>query len=91
MTKINLLYVSAPGCHPKGVWHRGAVLRESGAGMPKHIGDYLMFMDPCIIVQFLQNYSTKCKSLSKFIIPYLYKAQRVSSDTPPVIRSLKLH
>jgi hypothetical protein len=26
-----------------------------------------------------------------FIIPYLYEAQHVSSDTPPTIRSLKLH
>jgi hypothetical protein len=26
-----------------------------------------------------------------FIIPYLYEAQRVSGDTPPIIRSLKLH
>jgi hypothetical protein len=26
-----------------------------------------------------------------FIIPYLYKIQHVSSDTPPIIRSLKLH
>jgi len=26
-----------------------------------------------------------------FIIPYLYEAQHVSGDTPPVIRSLKLH
>jgi hypothetical protein len=26
-----------------------------------------------------------------FIIPYLYEAQQVSSDTPPIIRSLKLH
>jgi len=26
-----------------------------------------------------------------FIIPYLYKAQYVSGDTPPIIRSLKLH
>jgi len=26
-----------------------------------------------------------------FIIPYLYGAQHVSSDTPPIIRSLKLH
>jgi len=26
-----------------------------------------------------------------FIIPYLYKAQHVSGDTPPFIRSLKLH
>jgi len=26
-----------------------------------------------------------------FIIPYLYEAHRVSGDTPPIIRSLKLH
>jgi hypothetical protein len=26
-----------------------------------------------------------------FIIPYLYEAQHVSCDTPPIIRSLKLH
>ena len=26
-----------------------------------------------------------------FIIPYLYEAQRVSGDTPPITRSLKLH
>jgi hypothetical protein len=26
-----------------------------------------------------------------FIIPYLYEAQRVSDDTPPIIRTLKLH
>jgi hypothetical protein len=26
-----------------------------------------------------------------FIIPYLYKSQHVSGDTPPNIRSLKLH
>jgi len=26
-----------------------------------------------------------------FIIPYLYKAQHVSGETPPIIRSLKLH
>ena len=26
-----------------------------------------------------------------FIIHYLYEAQHVSADTPPMIRSLKLH
>ena len=26
-----------------------------------------------------------------FIIPYLYEARHVSGDTPPIIRSLKLH
>jgi hypothetical protein len=26
-----------------------------------------------------------------FIIPYLYEAQHVSGDTPPIIRSVKLH
>ena len=52
---------------------------------------YLMFVDPCIIVQFLQENPTKCNSVAKFIIPYLYEAQHVSGDTPLIIRSLKLH
>jgi hypothetical protein len=26
-----------------------------------------------------------------FIIPYVYEAQHVSGDTPPIIRCLKLH
>jgi len=26
-----------------------------------------------------------------FIIPYLYEAQHVSGDTPPIIKTLKLH
>jgi len=33
---------------------------------------------------------TRYNSLSNFIIPYLYEAQHVSCDTPPIIRSLKL-
>ena len=33
---------------------------------------------------------TRCHSVSKFI-SYLYEAQHVSGDTPPIIRSLKLH
>jgi len=27
----------------------------------------------------------------KFFISYLYEAQHVSGDTPPIIRSIKLH
>jgi len=37
---------------------------------------------------------TRCNSVSKyqnFIVSYLYEAQHVSGDTPPIIRSLKLH
>jgi hypothetical protein len=51
----------------------------------------LMSVDPCITVQFTQKNPTRCNSVLKFIIPYLYEAQRVSGDTPPIIRSLKLH
>ena len=40
---------------------------------------------------FIQENPTRCNSVSKFIIPYLYEAQHVSGDTPPIIRSLKLH
>jgi hypothetical protein len=31
------------------------------------------------------------KYVKIFIIPYLYEAQHVSGDTPPINRSLKLH
>jgi hypothetical protein len=41
--------------------------------------------------QFTQKNPTRCNSVSKFIIPYLYETQHVSGDTPPIIRSLKLH
>jgi hypothetical protein len=34
---------------------------------------------------------TRYNNVSKFIIPYLYEAQHVSGDTPPIIRSPKLH
>jgi hypothetical protein len=40
---------------------------------------------------FTQKNPTRCNSVSKFIIPYLYKAQHVSGETPHIIRSLKLH
>ena len=42
-------------------------------------------------VRFVQKQPTRCNSVSKFIISYLYEAQHVSGDTPPIIRSLKLH
>jgi hypothetical protein len=42
-------------------------------------------------LQFIMKDSTRCNNLSNFIIPYLYEAQRVSGDTPPIIRSLNLH
>jgi hypothetical protein len=29
--------------------------------------------------------------IKNFTIPYLYEAQHVSGDMPPIIRSLKLH
>jgi hypothetical protein len=40
---------------------------------------------------FIQKNPTRCNSVSKFIIAYLYEAQHVSGDTPPIIRSLNLH
>ena len=36
----------------------------------------------------IQQYATMYQN---FIIPYFYEAQHVSDDTPPIIRSLKLH
>jgi hypothetical protein len=46
-----------------------------------HIAADLMFVDPCIIVQFIQKDPTGCNNVSKFIIPYLHEAQHVSGDT----------
>jgi hypothetical protein len=51
----------------------------------------LMFVDPCIIVQFIKKIQQDATMYKNFITPYLYEAQLVSGDTPPVIRSLKLH
>jgi len=51
----------------------------------------LMFVDPCIIVQFLQKNPTRYNNVLKFIIAYLHETEDVSGDTPPIIRSLKLH
>jgi len=38
-----------------------------------------------------EKFNKMQKCIIIFIIPYLYKAQHVSGDTPPIIRSLKLH
>jgi hypothetical protein len=50
-------------------------------------------MDPCIMAQFTKKNPKRCNNVSELynFIPYLYKAQHVSGDTPPIIRSLKLH
>ena len=39
----------------------------------------------------MKKNSSKMQQYQNFIIPYLYEAQHVSGDTPPIIRSLKLH
>ena len=51
----------------------------------------LMFVDPCIIVQFIKKIQQDATVYQNFIIPYLCEAQHVSGNTPPIIRSLKLH
>jgi hypothetical protein len=51
----------------------------------------LMFVDPCIMVQFIKKIQQDATMYQNFIILYLYETQHVSGDTPPIIRSLKLH
>jgi len=52
----------------------------------------LTLVDACIIVQFIKKKTNKMQQcVHIFIIPYLYEAQHVSGNTPPIIRSLKLH
>jgi hypothetical protein len=51
----------------------------------------LTFVDLCIIVPFIKKYPTGCNHVANFLIPYLYEAQHVSGDTPPIIKSIKLY
>ena len=50
-----------------------------------------MFVDPCIIARFIKKIQQDATIHQNFIIPYLSEAQHVLGDTPPIIRSLKLH
>jgi hypothetical protein len=56
-----------------------------------HLQMILMFVDLCIIVQFIKKIQQDATMYQNFIIPYLYEAQHVLGDTPPINRSLKLH
>jgi len=52
----------------------------------------LMFVNPCVIVRFIKKkIQQDATTYQNFIIPYLYEAQHVSGNTPPIFRSLKLH
>jgi hypothetical protein len=50
-----------------------------------------MFVDPFNIIKFIKKIEQDATMYQNFIIPYLYEVQRVSGDTPTIIRSLKLH
>jgi hypothetical protein len=52
---------------------------------------YLMFVDPYIVFKFIKKIQQDATMYQTFIIPYLYEAQHVSGDTPPIMRNLKLH
>jgi len=47
--------------------------------------------DIIIRVEFIKKIQQDATMYQNFIIPYLYEAQHVSGDTPPLVRSLKLH
>jgi hypothetical protein len=42
-------------------------------------------------VQLIKKIQQDATMNQTFIIPYLYEAQHVSGDAPPIIRSLKVH
>jgi hypothetical protein len=44
-----------------------------------------------VIKQFIKKIKRDTKMYKNFIIAYLYETQYVSGDTPPIIRSLKMH
>jgi hypothetical protein len=43
------------------------------------------------LMKIMKKNPSRCKNVSKFIIPYLCEGQHVSGDIPSIIRSLKLH
>jgi hypothetical protein len=47
-----------------------------------------MFVDPCIIVQFLHRKPQQDATVYYFLLfLVLHEAQHVSSDTPPIVRN----
>jgi hypothetical protein len=44
-----------------------------------------------LLSHFIRKNPTICNNVSKFYYSKLYEAQHVSGDTPPIIRSLRLH
>jgi hypothetical protein len=50
----------------------------------------LIFMDPCIVDDSVEI-PTRCRFVIEFIIPMSIEGQHVSSGTPLIIRSSKLH
>ena len=47
--------------------------------------------DSIVSKQFIKKIQQDATMYQNFIIPYLYEAQHVSGDTPPIITSIKLH
>jgi len=41
----------------------------------------LMFLDPCIIVQFIKKNSTRCNSVSKFLLFHIYMNVNMFRET----------
>jgi len=52
---------------------------------------FLKIFLPDLHKRFIKKNPTRCNSVSNFVIPYLYEDQHFSGETPPIIRSLKLH
>jgi len=78
--------------HVRDSWRLAKCILSNGICRYITYSTILTFVDPCIIVQFIKKNPTRCNNVQKFtIIPYFYEAQHVSSDTPPIIKSLKLH
>jgi hypothetical protein len=46
------------------------------------------YIEPHGSIKFIQNIPTNATVYKNVIIPYLYEAQHILVDTPPIIRSL---
>jgi len=56
-----------------------------------YLAEQIPFSDDKFFSLFIEKNPARCNIVSKFIIPYLCEAHRVSGDTPPITKSLKLH
>ena len=75
------------------MWILGYFLKPEGVRKQLHFRNRGLLWSTTQIwnILFIKKIQQDATMYQHFIIPYLYEAQHVLGDTPPIIRSLKLH